>query len=178
VVLAATVAASRPARADVVPEPLGLPVPRRARTQEVVIDIPGERTKNNKIMLASIVGAAAVIGVVGLYFQLDWQSARNDVAASLPTGEAWTASHDELVARAERSSTRMGVAYGIGGAVLLGAAITYIATDPKSTQQVIQPSRATASTVPRERTVARERLVPLIVAPTPGGAFVGRTWRF
>jgi hypothetical protein len=162
VVLAATVVAAMPrvAHADVEPEPLGLPVPRRVRSAEVVVDIPGERSKNNKIVLASIAGAAVLAGAIGLYFHLDSRSATSSVEASTPTGEAWTPAHDALVERAERSSARAGVAYGVGGAILLGAIVTYIATHPKGTQQIIQPSRMTT------------------FVPAPGGGVVGSVWRF
>ncbi|MBX3155097.1 MAG: hypothetical protein KF773_03785 [Deltaproteobacteria bacterium] len=145
------------AHADV--EPVGLPVPRRARRQDVVIDIPGERTTNNKLLLAGIGGAALIAGAIGTYFTLDWKSASDDVAASQPTGEAWTPRHVELVARADRSAGRAGIAYGIGGAFLLGAIVTYIATEPKSTRQII-PTRAPT------------------VTPTQGGMMLGKMWSF
>lgn len=142
----------------------GLLAPRVARAEgDIVIEIPGERSMENKLLLGGLAGAGFLAGVVGAYFHLDSRSASNDVSSDKFTGHAWTAEDQELVDRADRSRSRAIVGYSIGGALLIGAVVTYIVTEPASERAVIHP-HGRGSTA--------------LVVPTEGGAVVGGMWRF
>jgi hypothetical protein len=141
------------------PEPP--PLVARPKPREIVIEIPGERSTANVVALAGIAGAGAIAGAIGVYFNLDARSAQQDVSADRFLNRPWTQAQVDLVERADRSSTRAGICYGIGGALLLGAAIAFIVTDPKSETSVIRTTRATPT-----------------VVPAPGGAVLGGAWRF
>src|SRR5690606_19208041 len=108
----------------------------------------------------------AVFGAVGLYFHLDARSAKTDVEAKPqcttgPMGlecapvRTWSPAYADTYDRAVRSSTIAGVAYGVGGALLLTTAILYIVTEPDLETRTIHPH------VNRKPPVA-------IVAPSPG----------
>lgn len=125
--------------------------------RDIVVEVPNERTTPNKIGLAGLAAGGLLVGAIGLYFHLDARDAVDAVEADRFTGEAWTAEKVELVDRADRSSTRAGIAYGIGGAILIGAIVGFIVTDPKSQTSVIRTSQIT---------------------PTAGGAIVGTGWSF
>jgi hypothetical protein len=84
------------------------------------------------------------------------------VSSDRYTGHAWTADDQALVDRADRSRTRAIVAYSAGGALLIGAAIVYMVTEPKSETAVIHPHGRGTPTV----------------APTEGGAVLGGMWSF
>lgn len=131
-----------------------------AAERDIVITSPGERSTNNKLLLAGLAGAGVIAGGIGLYFHLDSRSASNDVNASLFTGEAWTAEDAALVEQADRSRSRAIVGYSIGGAFLIGAVVALIVTEPASETIVIQPKASPT------------------VTPTPGGAVVGGRWSF
>ena len=144
--LLALAAAHAPARAD----------------KDIVIEIPGERSTENKILLGSLAGAGFLFGALGAYWHLDSRSASNDVSSDRFTGHAWTADDQALVDRADRSRGRAIIAYSAGGALLIGAAIVYIVTEPKSETAVIRPHGRGTPTV----------------APTEGGAVLGGMWSF
>lgn len=142
------------------PEPQ-LQAKLQGRPREIVIETPGERSTKTKVVLASLAGAGVIAGALGVYFNLDARSASNDVSADRFIGEPWTPAHVELVDRADRASTRAIAFYSIGGALLVGATIAFIATDPKSERSVIRTTRATPT-----------------LAPAAGGAVVGGAWSF
>jgi hypothetical protein len=131
------------------------------KPREIVIEIPGERSTANTLVLVGIAGAGVLAGAIGVYSNLDARSAQQDVEADRFLNRPWTQAQVDLVERADRSSARAGICYGIGGALLLGAAIAFIVTDPKSETSVIRTTRATPT-----------------VAPAPGGAVLGGAWRF
>lgn len=134
------------------------------RGKDVVIVSYPDRSKRNILTLAILGGAGVVTGAIGAYFHLDARSAADEVAADGFTGEVWSAEHQDAYDRSQRSSVVAGVFYGIGGALLLATAITYIATEPKAETMVIHP-RANPKT-------------SALVAPTRGGAILGGTWSF
>ncbi len=127
----------------------------------ITIVAPGERSTNNKLVLAGIAGAGLVAGAVGFYFHMDSRSASDEVATDVFTGTAWSPAHQALVDQAESSRTAAIVMYSIGGAALIGAIAYWIATDPGEETIVIQP-----------------RTAQPLIAPTPGGAVVGGMWSF
>ncbi|MBA3458199.1 MAG: hypothetical protein H0T42_34275 [Deltaproteobacteria bacterium] len=136
-------------------------MPRLAAAErDIVIETPGERSTANKAALGGLLGAGLIVGGLGVFWHLDSRSAADDVSASKFTGEAWTAEDRAVADRGDRSKTRATIAYGIGGALLVGAAIAFILTDPPSETVVITP-RGTPT-----------------VAPTEGGAVLGGMWSF
>jgi hypothetical protein len=121
----------------------------------------GERTPKTKLVLASVAGAGALIGALGLYYNLDSRSAADQLSALVATNRPWTRADQETYDRAGSSGTKATVFYSIGGAALIGAIVLYIVTEPETTTTVIRPHRAKP-----------------VVEPTPGGALLGGTWSF
>jgi hypothetical protein len=132
-----------------------------AADRDIVIETPNERATHTKIVLGATVAAGVLVGGLGVFWHLDSRSAADDLSAGKFTGRAWTSEDIALADQADRSRTRATVAYGIGGALLVGAAIAFIVTDPGSETVVITPNRATPT-----------------VAPMPGGAVFGGMWSF
>jgi hypothetical protein len=158
---------SAPPSAPPSPPPPAVPadgtpiVPNAPR--DIVIVTPGSRSTTTIIVLASVAGAAVVMGGIGVYWNLDAQSAANNVSASMPTGLPWTAADQQEYERAHDSSVKAGVFYGIGGGLLIGAVVGLILTVPPSTKSVIHPSMA--------------RVVPTL-SPAHGGGVFGGAWSF
>ncbi len=136
--------------------------------REIVIETPGERTLTNQLVIGGVLGAGLAVGAAGLYWHLDSRSAANEVSAVLPTGESWSASHVDLVERADRSGTRATIAYSLGGAIVIGAVIAFIVTDPPTERTVIRAREIRPTTL---------QIRPTII-PTPEGALLGSRWRF
>lgn len=131
-----------------------------ARSREIQVEIPGERSRNNKILVAGIGAAGLLASALGVYWHLDSRDASNEVSADYFTGKAWTEDKIDLVDRAERSKTRATVAYSIGGALIVGAIVTWIVTAPESEITVIRPGGVS-------------------ITPThDGGGMVTRMWSF
>ncbi|HEU0037507.1 MAG TPA: hypothetical protein VFQ53_43145 [Kofleriaceae bacterium] len=128
----------------------------RSAPREIVVDIPGERSRNNKLVLIGVTAASAIAGGIGLYYHLDSRSASDEVSAQLFTGRPWTADDEATVDRAASSRTRAAIGYSIGGALLVGAIVGYTLTDPAPRREVIRTS----------------------LVPVPGGAIAGAGWRF
>ncbi len=145
---------TRPPRADV-----DGPVLRPSfRSKDIVIDIPGERSRNNKLVLAGATALGVIAGGIGLHYHLDSRNASNDVSSDIFTGRAWRPADDDIVARADRSRTRAAIGYSIGGAFIAAAIVGLIVTEPKTERTVIRPHAS--------------------VEPTHGGALLGGTWSF
>ncbi|MGE5180456.1 MAG: hypothetical protein ACM31C_00255 [Acidobacteriota bacterium] len=142
-------------------QPAGGPPGETGRQKDIVIVTEPDRPANNKILLASLAGGAALFGGIGLYFHLDSRSASNDVSAKRSTNTAWTSADAARYDQAHSSATKAEVFYGIGGALLVGAVVTWIVTAPNSETTVIHTGGGTP-----------------VVAPTPGGALVGGAWTF
>jgi hypothetical protein len=132
--------------------------------REIVVRYTPDRSRNNITFVAVTAGAGALLGLVGAYFHLDSSSATDDVSADHFLGRPWTADNEDTYDRAHRSATIAGILYGVGGALLLTSAITYIATEPKLETRVIHP-----------HTNAKPMTM---VAPIRGGAVVGAGWSF
>lgn len=129
------------------------------RPREIVIDVPGVRSRTQKIALGSLVAAGVIAGSIGLYFHLDSRSAANEVSESVFNGKTWTPEREQRFDEGERSKSRAGIGYAIGGAFVIGAIVTLIVTDPGSERAVIRPRHAG-------------------VVPVPGGAVAGAGWSF
>jgi len=134
------------------------PLPMHAK--DIVIHTSGERTTNNIITLWSVAGAGVLIGGIGLYYNLDARSASNDVNAVSQAHLPWTPQLQAKYDQAHDSSTKAAVFYSIGGAVVVGAVVAAILTQPKDETTVIHPHGTGTATV----------------APLPGGGVVGGAW--
>lgn len=134
------------------------------RGRDIVVRYHPDRTRQNMLMMAALGGAGLVFGGIGLYYHLDATSAIDAVQADRFTGDTWSQGHQDNYDRAYTSSIVAGVSYGIGGALLLATAITYIVTEPEMETRVIRP-------------YSNNRPISY-VTPLRGGAFVGRGWTF
>lgn len=129
------------------------------RPREIVIEVPGIRSKQTRFVLGSLLVAGGIAGALGVYFHLDSRSAANDVSEAVFSGQTWTPARQARLEEGDAARGRAGIAYGIGGALVVGAIIALIATEPKSEQAVIRPRHAG-------------------VTPVPGGAIAGAGWSF
>lgn len=130
------------------------------RQRDIYIEVPGERSRNNKLIIGGVAGFGVLVGALGLYWHLDSRDATNEVEATMTTGKAWTEHDVALVDRAERSKTRATVAYVIGGTALIGAIAAFIYTAPKSETSVIHTGGVT------------------VVPTSDGGTMVTKLWSF
>jgi hypothetical protein len=124
--------------------------------KDIVVTSTAERSPKNVAILASIAGAAVVFGGLGVYFTLDSKSASDDVSAHRPMSVPWTADRQATYDRAHDSAVKAEIFYGVGGALLIGAVVGLIVTQPETETTVIHPH----------------------VAVGPGGAVLGGSWSF
>ncbi len=135
------------------PMPDGPPIPRPdsydrpvlrspISRREIVIDVPGLRTRRAKILSGGLLAAGVIAGSVGLVYTLDSRTQANKVSAQLFTGKTWSDELQRAVDNTDRSRTRAIIAYSIGGAFVAGAIAAYIATEPKAERHVIRPHHA------------------------------------
>jgi hypothetical protein len=141
------------------------------RGQEIVVRFHPDRSRKNITTVAVIGGAAVLFGAVGLYFHLDSRDATAEVETNRYRGQTWTQARQDSYERAHSSARAAGVLYGIGGALALATAVTYIVTEPKLETRVIRPHE-------NRRQASSDRGSTLRVAPTRGGALVGGAWTF
>jgi hypothetical protein len=139
------------------------------RGKDVIIVSYPDRSKKNITVLLALAGSGVAMGALGLYFHLDSRSAANEINADSSRGVPWSAAHQDTYERSERSAAIATVLYGVGGALVLASAVTYIVTEPKAETMVIQPHGTGHASLPRRTP---------IVAPTRGGALVGGAWSF
>jgi hypothetical protein len=132
------------------------PVQVPLRHKDIVVTTQGERSTKTVAILASVAGAGALLGGVGVYFNLDSRSASDSVSAHSPTSTPWTPQRQAIYDQAHDSGVKAEIFYGLGAACVLGAAIGLIATVPGSETTVIHPH----------------------VTVQPGGATLGGTWSF
>jgi len=139
---------SAPAAAQSVQEPF--------HHKDIVVTTTPDRSPKNVAILASIAGAAAVLGGIGVYYNLDSKSAADDVSAHQPMSLPWTPQRQATYDQAHDSAVKAEIFYGVGGALLIGAVVGLIVTQPKAETTVIHPH----------------------VEVAPGGAVLGGSWRF
>lgn len=126
--------------------------------KDIVIKVNRDRDTNNMLLIGGIAAAGALLGAVGVYYNLDSRDAAQAISPKMATSQPWTAAQQADYDRAHSSGVKAGVFYGLGGAALLASAILFIATAPGEETTVIHPHYA--------------------IAPTQGGAFVARAWSF
>lgn len=124
--------------------------------KDIVVTSTGERSAKNIAILASVAGAAALIGGLGVYYNLDSKSAADEVSAHRLLSVPWTSDRQATYDRAHDSAVKAEIFYGVGGALLIGAVVGLIVTQPKTETTVIHPH----------------------VAVGPGGAVLGGSWSF
>jgi hypothetical protein len=130
--------------------------------KDIVITVPGDRDSRNLGMLAAITGAGVLLSAAGVYYNLDAKTAADEVTVKHPTSLPWTADEQATLDRVHSSNIKAGIFYGLGGAALIGAIVTYIVTAPKSETTIIHPHYAATPTI----------------APAQGGAVLGGAWSF
>ena len=138
--------------ASVAPVPLHKPI---------VITVANDRDAKNIAVIAGIAGAGAILGAVGVYYNLDSRDASNAVSPHMATNEPWTSVQQADYDRAHSSAVKAGIFYGLGGAALITAVVMLVVTAPGEEQTVIRPHYALPT-----------------VAPAPGGAVLGGVWSF
>lgn len=129
------------------------------RPREIVIEVPGLRTPQQKIVLGSLFAAGVVGSALGAYFHLDSRSKANDLSQGIFGGRTWTPDRQEQYDDGQTSKTRAIVGYTVGGLFVIGGIVALIVTEPKSEQAVIRPRHAG-------------------ITPVPGGAVAGAGWSF
>ena len=151
-------AAGRVARADEPADPNDTLVYKAPTGHDIIIDADNDRSTSNIALVAGMAGGGALLGGVGLYFHLDSRSESTKVSATVPTSRPWLPSDQAAVDQAAGDRTKAAIFYGIGGALVIAAAVTLIVTDPGSTRTVIHPHTA--------------------LVPVPGGAVAMHAWSF
>jgi hypothetical protein len=135
----------------------------RADNRDIVIKSQGERSGKTVAVLAGLAGAGVLLGGIGVYFNLDSRDAADSVSQHRFVHAPWDATRQAAYDRAASSGTDAKIAYGIGGALLVGAIIGYIVTEPATETTVIHP---------------RGWVTPTASLTPGGGAMVGGTWSF
>lgn len=140
-----------------------------APTQDITFRMDIPRTRNQRIVIASLFGGAAVFGVAGLAFHLDSRSKSDQVSAlGDHTHVIWDDAHESTRSSALQSRALAIAGYSVGGALLLAGAVALYVTEPGS--KVV--------TVGEERAEPPAPTVPVTIAPVPGGAVLGGSWSF
>jgi hypothetical protein len=131
-------------------------------------DIP--RTTEQRIVIASLFGGAALFGGLGLLFHLDSRSKSDEVsAAGEHTGLIYDPSLEDTRKGALRSRTLAIVGYSLGGALVIAGAVALYLTEPGT--RVV--------TVGEEKDEPKPaNPVPVSIVPIEGGAMVGGSWSF
>ncbi len=156
--------ADEPPPPDAPPAPTAPAPPTSAPARKpIIITVANDRDPKNIALIAGIAGAGAILGAVGVYYNLDSRDAANAVSPRMATNEPWTSVQQADYDRAHSSAVKAGIFYGLGGAALITAVVMLVVTAPGSEQTVIHPHDA--------------RALPT-VAPAPGGAVLGGVWSF
>lgn len=125
------------------------------------------RTHKQHMILAGLFGGALAFGGVGLYFHLDSRDATDKLQiATLEPTLTYDRTVDSTRDRAFRSRTVAIVGYSIAGAFLAATVVALAMTQPGD-EIVTVDDAAEPKTV-----------VPVSIAPTRGGAMVGKAWSF
>jgi hypothetical protein len=132
--------------------PMQVPI----RHKDIVVRTQGERSAKNIAILASVAGAGALLGGLGAYYNLDSSSAADSVSAHSPTSTPWTPQRQATYDQAHDSGVKAEIFYGLGSALVVGAVVGLLVTQPKEETTVIHPH----------------------ITVQPGGATLGGAWSF
>ncbi len=130
----------------------------QVNSTQIVIKSTPDRTPKNIAILAGVAGAGALVGGLGLYYHLDARDLSGKVSTADFTNRPWTPTLQAAYDKANHEATYATVAYSIGGALLVGAAVALIVTAPSEETTIIHPHVG--------------------AAPTRGGAAVSAAWSF
>ena len=129
--------------------------------------VDGDRTRDQRLVLASLAGATLIAAGVGVIFHLRSRDATAEV-------EAFSGEHTNLIYTpyldgrrddAERQGTIASVSYSVAGAFLIGTVVTFIVTSP--------PDRIVEYGTEGK---ASERSAWLV--PIEGGVLGGASWSY
>jgi hypothetical protein len=109
------------------------------RAREIVVEVPGERSRTNKLVLGSMAVAGVLFSGIAVKYHLDSRDAADAVSAGVFTGRPWSPELQAEVDRAADARRNATLGYSIGGALLVAAVVTFIATEPKSSREVMRP---------------------------------------
>src|SRR4051812_19897874 len=98
--------------------------------KDIVIKVYDDRDTKNVAMLAGIAGLGAVLGAVGVYYNLDSRDAASAVSPKMPPPQPGTAAQQADYDRAHSPGVKAGVFYGLGGAALITGGVLFIVTAP------------------------------------------------
>jgi hypothetical protein len=161
-VLAAVLAAASPAHAD---DLFGT----KRDTDTVTVRRSRERCLRQKVLVGGLFGGAVVAVGAGLYFHMQSRDASNEVAAiGESTALTWTSERQETYDAALRDRTRAIVGYSAGGALLIGAVVALILTDPGTEVVKVGPKQEPEPAAP----------APVSFGLLPGGAYAEAGWRW
>ncbi len=141
------------------------PADRSEKVRQEPTDRPeADSSSGNNRVLALVVGGAGVGAVVaGVVLALDYRSKNDDATSICPSAincsRAEIERHSQLVDDARSSRNWSYLAFGVGGAAVLGAATIYVTSAPR-----------------RESRAARIGVSPLSTASGPIGAALHGTW--
>ena len=130
----------------------------QVNTQQIVIKSTPDRTPKNIAILAGIAGAGALVGGLALYYHLDARDLSAKVSTADDTNRPWTPALQGIYDTANHEATYATIAYSLGGALLIGAAVGVIVTAPAEETTIIHPHVG--------------------AVPTRGGAAVSAAWSF
>jgi hypothetical protein len=170
VAVAVTLGAATPARAQ---DYFG------AAAEPMTFEVDRPRTRQAKVLIASLFGGAVVFAGAGLLFHLHARGQADEVATRTDhhTGKIYTDELDATRRDAVRSGRLAAAGYAIGGGFLIGTFVAYLLTDPGTETIRVGDEEAPAppppSGAPQATGGAR-----IDIAPAPGGGLVGATWSF
>ena len=141
-----------------------------AAAEPMTFDVDRPRSRENMILIGSLLGGAVVFGGVGLLFHLHSRNQADEVSADTGdhTGLVYTEAVDATRRDAERSGKLAIGGYAVGGGFLIATLVVYIVTDPGT--ETIQVGDET------EQPPAPTGRPQVLVEPTPGGGVVGAAW--
>jgi hypothetical protein len=129
--------------------------------KQLAFNEEGERSKDQKVVLFSLAGAAVVTGALGAYFARDSQKLSDEVSATqFHTGVAWSKAHQDTYDDALTSRKVALVTLGISASFVLGTIVTYVITEPD------------------EKVGYQDWQTRLRANPVEGGFVVGQGWTF
>lgn len=135
----------------------------------VSFEVDRARGRSERILIASLLGGAGLVGGVGLLFHLDSERRSSEVSVrpGRHTGLIYTEERDRTRRAAIRSRNFAVAGYSVGGGLLIAALVTYVVTDPG--RDIITVGEEPAPPPPTSS---------LLVEPVPGGAVVAGQWDF
>ena len=159
------------ALAAAAPEPASAQEYFGAAAAPMTFEVDKPRTKEARILIASLFGGAVVFAGGGLLFHLHSRNQADEVSTRTDrhTGKVYTEELDATRRDAVRSGRFAVAGYAIGSGFLVASFVAYLVTDPGTeTIRVGEPEQAPPPSAPPR----------VLVAPIEGGGLVGAAWTF